>query len=66
MGKKNLKITVSLDQETVDLLERITEEIAEDNRSQATRRAIQVASRVLLDQPGYTTVRRPSYAPQPT
>lgn len=65
MGKKNLKITISLDQETVDLLERITEEIAEDNRSQAARRAIQTAARVLLDQPAYTTTRRPTYAAQP-
>lgn len=64
MAKKNIKITVSLDAETADLLDRITEEIAEDNRSQAARRAIQAAARVLLDQPP-AYMRRPTYAKQP-
>ena len=62
MAYKNVKITVSLDEESAELLARLTEEIAEDNRSQAARRAIKTAARVLLDQPAYTTVRRPSYA----
>lgn len=65
MACKNVKITVSLDQEAAELLDRLTEEIAEDNRSQAARRAIKTAARVLLDQPAYTTTRRPAYA-QPT
>lgn len=65
MARKNIKVTVSLDAETAELLDRITEEIAEDNRSQAARRAIQTAARVLLDQPP-TYTRRVSYAAQPT
>lgn len=65
MSKKNVKITVSLDEESADLLQRLTEEIAEDNRSQATRRAIHTAARVLLDQPPSTYMRRPAYV-QPT
>jgi hypothetical protein len=59
MSKKNVKITVSLDAETAELLDRISEEIAEDNRSQAARRAIQTAARVLLDpQPAYRAPAR--------
>jgi len=65
MAKKNIKVTVSLDAETAELLDRITAEIAEDNRSQAARRAIHTAARVLLDQPPAYS-RRTSYAAQPT
>jgi len=61
MSKKDQRITVSLDEETADLLQRLAEEIAEDNRSQAARRAIQTAARVLLDQPA-PLVRRTNHA----
>ncbi len=63
MACKNVKITISLDEESAELLARLTEEIAEDNRSQAARRAIKTAARVLLDQPAYTTRRQPYAAP---
>ena len=66
MRKKDIRFTVNLDEESAALLERIAEELTDDNRSQAARRAIQVASRVLLDQPAPATVRRASYAAQPT
>lgn len=49
MAKKDQRFTVSLDEETAELLERIAEELAEGNRSQGARRAIQTAARVLLD-----------------
>lgn len=49
MGKKDQRFTVSLDEESAALLQRIAEELTEDNRSQAARRAIQTAARVLLD-----------------
>ena len=62
MRKKDIRFTVNLDEESAALLTRIAEELTDDNRSQAARRAIQTAARVLLDQPAYTTVRRPSYA----
>lgn len=57
MGKKDQRFTISLDEETADLLERLAEELTEDNRSQAARRAIQTAARVLLD-PAPTTTGR--------
>lgn len=60
--RKDRRFTVCLDDESAELLERITEELAEGNRSQGARRAIQTAARVLLDQPAYTTTRRPTYA----
>lgn len=63
--KKDQRFTISLDQETLDLLEELAEEVADGNKSQAARRAIQTAARVLLDQPP-TYTRRVSYAAQPT
>lgn len=60
--KKDQRFTISLDQETLDLLEELAESTADGNKSQAARRAIHTAARVLLDQPAYTTTRRPTYA----
>ena len=59
MTRKAERITVSLDQETADLLEQIAEELTEGNRSQGARRAIQTAARILLDpQPAYRAPAR--------
>lgn len=58
MRKKDIRFTVNLDEKSAALLERIAAELTDDNRSQAARQAIQVASRVLLDQPAPTYTRR--------
>jgi hypothetical protein len=57
--KKAERVTVSLDEETADLLEQIADEVAEGNRSMGARRAIQTAARILLDpQPAYRAPAR--------
>lgn len=61
MARKDQRITVSLDEETAQLLQRIAEEITEDNRSQAARRAIHTAAKTLLTDPA-SFVRRPAHA----
>ncbi len=66
MRKKDIRFTVNLDEESAALLTRIAEELTDDNRSQAARRAIQTAARVLLDQPPVMATRRATYAAQPT
>lgn len=64
--KKDQRFTISLDQETLDLLEELAEEMADGNKSQAARRAIHTAARVLLNQPTVLATRRVNYAAQPT